>query len=145
MALPAVLWKTVCLFREPTTWLRSWWRYRARANIPKQAHSTRNLDFERFVQMYVDGARAPANVGRQSQFISDRNGNLAIDHLFAYERLDTCIGFLCDRMNIRVELTRRNVSPPAHSDPSLTPRTLALLEAELATDFAIHKSLIQTR
>ncbi len=137
--------ETVCLFREPTTWLESWWRYRARVNIPNKEHSTRELDFERFVQIYINGRRAPANVGRQACFVSDRHGNIVIDHLFAYEQLNACIGFLCDRMEIQIELSRSNVSPPAHADPSLTPKTRALLEAELATDFAIHRSLIEQR
>lgn len=133
--------ETVCLFREPVAWLESWWRYRARENIPNPAHSTRGLDFERFVQMYLDNARPPANIGRQSRFVSDRQGDLAVDHLFAYEDLDACIGFLSRRLNTAIELGHSNVSPPAQADPSLSPRTLVRLREDLAADFRIHQSL----
>ena len=134
--------ETVCLFREPTAWLKSWWRYRARQNVPNPERSTRDLDFERFVQFYLDGARPPADVGRQSRFVSGPEGNVAVDRLFAYEDLDACVDFLSGRLNTRIELERSNVSPPAHANPNLTQDTLRRLQADLATDFRIHHSLI---
>lgn len=133
--------ETVCLFREPVAWLESWWRYRARENIPNPAHSTRDLDFERFVQMYLDHAGPPANIGRQSRFVADRQGNIAVDHLFKYENLDACVEFLSGRLNVRLRLDRRNVSPRAQADPSLSPRMLTRLREDLVADFRIHQSL----
>ena len=135
--------ETVCLFREPVSWLESWWRYRARASIPNPAHSTRGLDFEKFVQLYLDSAAAPANVGRQSRFISDRQGGIAVDHLFAYENLDACIEFLSGRLNTAIEPVLSNVSPPPPADPTLTPQTQARLRDELVVDFRIHRALIE--
>lgn len=133
--------ETACLFREPVDWLNSWWRYRARADIPNPAKSSRALDFETFVQLYLDDAKPPANLGRQSRFISDAEGVPGVDHLFRYDRVDQLVDFIATRMEIPVSLDHRNVSPPAHKSDDLLPETITRLRAEMAVDYEIYESL----
>ncbi|MEM7211529.1 MAG: gamma-glutamyl kinase [Pseudomonadota bacterium] len=133
--------ETVCLFREPVDWLNSWWRYRSRDDIPKPANSTRELDFDSFVQRYLDDATPPANLGRQSRFISGSDGNPGVDHLFRYERLNDLLVFVAARMKTVVSLEHLNVSPTAHRNDTLSACTRTRLQEELATDFEIYESL----
>lgn len=133
--------ETACLFREPVDWLNSWWRYRARADIPNPAKSSRELDFETFVQLYLDDAKPPANLGRQSRFISDAEGVPGVDHLFRYDRIDQLVDFIATRMEIPVLLDRQNVSPQAHKSDDLLPETITRLRAEMALDYGIYEGL----
>lgn len=133
--------ETVCVFREPRDWLNSWWRYRGREGIPNPARSTRGMDFETFVQHYLNNAQAPADLGRQSRFVSDSQGVVAVDHLFRYEDLDALVSFVSDRMHLSVTLDHRNVSPQAHSDANLSAKTNEMLRAELSLDYEIYDGL----
>ena len=133
--------ETLCLFREPTDWLNSWWRYRGRENIPNPEHSTRNMDFDSFVEAYLDNRRPPANLGRQSRFVSDPDGGIGIDRLFRYEDAGTLLHYICERMDLDVSMRRYNVSPDAHAAETLRPETLAALRTDLALDFEIYESL----
>ena len=133
--------ETVCLFRQPVDWLNSWWRYRGRPDIPNPARSTEGMSFDAFVTRYLDGANPPADLGRQSRFISDASGVPCVDHLFRYERLDELLRLVTERMGLDVELERLNVSPQAHNNPVLSIRTQRRLHRELKEDFAIYESL----
>lgn len=133
--------ETVCLFREPTDWLNSWWRYRGRAGIPNPERSTRGMTFETFVQRYLNNAQAPADLGRQSRFVSNNAGEIAVDHLFRYDDLGSLVAFLADRMQMDVSLEQRNVSPEAHADQRLSEDTDQMLREELSLDYEIYDGL----
>lgn len=132
--------ETLCLFREPVDWLASWWRYRARADIPDPARSTAGISFDAFVRDYLD--RAPKYpVGRPSVFVGARDGSVGVDHLWRYDNLGGCLDWLAARTGWRPALPRLNVSPPPPSPPELEPATRARLHAELARDFEIYATL----
>ncbi len=133
--------ETVCLFREPLDWLNSWWRYRGRPDIPNPSNSTREMNFDAFVNLYLDGAKSPADLGRQSRFISDANGVPSVDHLYRYENLDALLQFIEDRMQLSIRLQQRNVSPPAHHEAALSTETDRKLREDLREDFEIYSSL----
>ncbi|MEM9059484.1 MAG: gamma-glutamyl kinase [Pseudomonadota bacterium] len=133
--------ETVCTFREPVSWLHSWWRYRSRPDLPDPSRSTREVDFERFVELYIDDARAPANLGRQSRFISTIDGAIGIDRLFRYDRLDLMCSYLAGKLDCDVVLDRRNVSPAAHASDELSAGAQARLKEHLSRDFEIYESL----
>ena len=137
--------ETVCLFREPKDWLKSWWRYRSRPGIADTNRSTLHLPFEMFVNRYLDGARTPADVGRQSRFISDAAGVPRIDHLFQYGDWHSLSAFLLGRLGLELRLDRLNVSPSAHLDDRLKPHTEAALCRELALDYQIYSELADPR
>lgn len=133
--------ETLCLFREPLDWLNSWWRYRGRAGVPNPKRSTREMTFDAFVNLYLDAGGPPADLGRQSKFISDAQGTISVDHLFRYEEIDKAIGFIANRMDLDISLDCLNVSPPAHADEALTRDTRKRAHEILALDFEIYASL----
>jgi hypothetical protein len=132
--------ETVCLFREPTDWLGSWWRYRGRAGIPNPAKSTAGMSFDAFVTAHLDGAKGPAEVGRQSRFVSDKDGNVGIDRIFRYEDQAAWHAYLSDRLGRDIALERANVSPD-RTGMVLSAATDARLQTEMARDFEIYAAL----
>ncbi|MDG3039983.1 sulfotransferase family protein [Roseicyclus marinus] len=132
--------QTMAVIREPVDWLKSWHRYRARPEIAGSPASTAGMDFDSFVTGWLSDPEPEfARVGRQSRFVSDASGQVIVDHLFRYEALDEAIAFLEDRLKCRLNLPRRNVSPPA--DTNFSPAVEARLRREAAADFALWDSL----
>lgn len=128
--------ETIAVIREPISWLGSWYRYRQRDAIKGTSRSTQGISFDDFVQAAVL-AEPPgfAAVGSQARFLTDEDGNLAVTHLFRYERMDDLVAFLEQRLNIALSLPRLNVSPAAGL--TLTATTEARLRNLHAAEFAL--------
>lgn len=131
--------ETVAVIRKPLDWLGSWYRYRSREALIGHANSTANVSFEQFVTEYLIPRQkdrpAYARLGRQSEFLLDHDGKIAVDHVFRYESLPLLVDFLSQRLKRPIELQRSNVSPQGRTD--LTAETRALLRRELALDYEI--------
>lgn len=124
----------MAVVRDPLEWLGSWYRYRARPEIAGTENSTAHVSFEAFVDAWLqDEPPEFARVGRQSRFVAGKQGGVAVDHLFAYERLDLAVAFLEERLRARIALERRNVSP--RTDLHLSPEMHARLRNEARADF----------
>ncbi len=133
--------RTVAVMREPIDWLGSWFRYRARPAIRGQPQSTEALDFDAFIEGYL--APDPpewARVGAQARFLSAENGAPDIDYLFPYEPGHAPLAtFLEERLGIRLDLPRANVSPPR---PLVLSAALEVrLKRERAEDFALWEAV----
>lgn len=129
----------VALMREPRDWLGSWFRYRQRDDIPDQARSTSELDFDAFVRGWCANPQpAYAAVGSQARFLAPK-GEKGLDHLFRYEEIDQFVAFLEDRLDCEIILPRLNVSPHAALD--LAPETEAMLRRQAAKDIALYETL----
>ncbi|MCP4822061.1 MAG: sulfotransferase family protein [Shimia sp.] len=133
--------ETMAVMREPVSWLASWYRYRRRADLRGLPNSTENVSFEEFVQEYMKGEqKAPfANVGSQAKFLEPRKNGLKVDHLFRYEDQTKLLGFLEDRLAMKVEPARRNTSPDVPL--SLSPDTRSKLLRKCAEEFELYESL----
>jgi len=132
--------ETVAVIREPIDWLMSWHRYRARPEIAGSATSTAGVEFDRFVDGWLqDPAPEFARVGRQSRFVSDDAGRVIVDHLFRYETLEHAVNFLEERLGKTLAMRRRNVSPPGKI--TLSSSQEARLRREAAADFALWDGL----
>lgn len=131
----------VCaLMREPRDWLGSWYLFRSREGVEAD-RSTRGMDFDTFVRAWCsDPQPAFAAVGAQSRFLTPRNGARA-DHLFRYDRIESFVAFLEDRLDCEIVLPRVNVSPIG--DTPLKPETEALLRRVAADDFALYDSILR--
>jgi hypothetical protein len=126
--------ETMAIIREPRDWLGSWYRYRARPEITGSAASTAGMAFADFVEGWLAEPEPEfARVGRQSRFVASPEGRVIVDHLFRYEDMDSAIAFLEQRLSIRLDLPRRNISPAA--DLTLPPALEARLRHEAAADF----------
>lgn len=145
---PRHSYEVVCLFREPVDWLHSWWRYRARPELrPRGAarhdNYTGDLSFAAFCDAYVEGSDPRAtSVGRQSNFVQDRDGEVGVDRIFRYEDLPVFVDFLSRRLGQPVSLDAVNVSPPAALD--LPAGTRSALRLHLAAEYAIYDGVDAT-
>lgn len=138
--------ETVCLFREPLDWRRSWWRYRMRERAAKRGRSTGGMSFGEFLEANLAGADGPAKTGSQARFVSDRAGDVAVDRIWRYENIAACHAYLCERLGVTVPLGRENASPDrasvgAASDETPDAALTARAEATLAREFEIHAKI----
>jgi hypothetical protein len=111
---PDTEFETVALIREPVSWLYSWYRFRARNALRtrQHIHCTSHVTFGEFVEAYLANPQpAFARVGSQSEFLTDEDGNLGVDHLFAYEKVQTLVTFFSERVGRRLALRSINESP----------------------------------
>ncbi len=132
--------ETTCLFRNPTDWLGSWYRYRQRDALLGNSNSTAQVSFEDFVLSYLDENPKPfARVGQQSEFIIDKQGNVGIDYLFRYDQFEKFERFMSDRMNQPLKFDHLNAS--AAKSLELTTGTRTRLEGKLSRDFEIFESI----
>ncbi|MEL6477278.1 MAG: gamma-glutamyl kinase [Pseudomonadota bacterium] len=131
--------ETLCLMREPLDWLNSWWRYRQRPALNGHRNSTSGLSFDSFVVRYLEGAAPADTIGRQARFLSDKDGNVGVDRLYRYERIDDLAGWISDRTGWTLRLEQKNVSPKA--EWTLSPEVRARAEQEMARDFEIFSAL----
>ncbi|QHQ34873.1 hypothetical protein [Algicella marina] len=129
--------ETTCLFRYPTDWLRSWWKYFSQTRITGEGADTGHLSFEQFITEYLDGAEKPyLNFGKQSGMLPGYVKPIAIDHLFRYEDMGRFVSLWEERLGVQLELQRHNVSPDRDGQ-DLSAATRARLEEALAGEFDI--------
>ena len=130
---------TVALMREPVEWLGSWYRFRQREDVGDARMSTRALSFDAFANAYCEQPQPGfANVGSQARFLAPE-GRPSVDRIFRYDRIETFVEFLEDRLGCEIILPRVNVSPEA--DTALTAQTEERLRATMARDLALYATL----
>jgi len=133
--------ETVALIREPIDWLGSWFRYRQRPYLDGHENSTAGMSFNTFVEAYLtETPPPPARIGAQARFLSNQKGELAVHHLFAYERMSDLFAFLENRIGKRLEVGHFNASPRA--ELSLDPALEQRLRREREADFALHRAAL---
>lgn len=128
--------ETMAVVRNPVDWLSSWYRYRNRDGLIGHPNSTRGISFDVFVNEYLKGKRETfANLGSQARFLTTADGSIGVDHLFQYEQQDKMIGFLEDRLSLKIDLEKKNVSPKM--DLNLSPKIEEKLYRKAALDFSV--------
>ena len=126
----------MAVIRHPVDWLGSWYRYRSRDDLAGHPNSTAEVSFDTFVDEYCKGKPAPfANVGQQSKFALDGEGERVVQHLFRYEDQERLIAFLEDRLSMTLETRRLNVSP--ERETPLSPDVEAKLRRKHADEFRV--------
>lgn len=131
---------TVALMREPISWLRSWYRFRARDAFEDLDHPMQGRNFEAFAQDYIRSPRPPhADIGSQSAILCDAARAPLVDRIFRYEDIGAFVHFLEDRLDCAITLPRVNVPPAA--DVKLSAQTESALHEAMADDFALYRSL----
>ena len=117
--------ETFALIREPISWLRSWYRYRARNSMAGLPTSTYHISFDQFVHDAMSDNPPPfAQIGCQTRFLSPGGSGGPITHLFQYEQMDLACKFLENRLELEFDLPWLNqaASGPAPLDPDLEAR-----------------------
>lgn len=125
----------VGVMREPIDWLGSWYRYRQRKD-EVSSKTTHQMNFDDFVRAWCrDEQPEFARVGSQANFLAPLGGRQC-DRIFRYDRMERFLGFLENKLQIRIDLPRVNVSPEA--DTSLSETTEALLRTVGAREFDLY-------
>lgn len=148
---PRESYEVVCAFREPFDWLSSWWRYRSREQLADPSYSkhsnyTGHVSFEQFVLAYMNGdeqyarVQRPSGVKRQSGFVRANSGEVGVDRIFRYERLELLVEFLSEKVGKEIELGTSNVSP--EREPSLSSEVKGELLTFLEPEYRIYEQAI---
>jgi hypothetical protein len=74
--------ETFALIRKPISWLRSWYRYRARNSMAGSPTSTCHISFDQFVCDTMSDDHPPfAQIGCQTRFCHPAGMAAALKHL----------------------------------------------------------------
>jgi hypothetical protein len=135
--------KTVAVIRDPVDWLGSWYRYRSRADIPDPVRSTRGLEFDEFVGDYLSDMPSPmtADISDPIRFFCNSAGDIAVDHIFAYENWATFQGFMVKTVGDPGAVSERNVSPARET--ALSSPLRRRIEARLAPAIRLHRMALE--
>lgn len=132
--------ETLAVMREPVSWLGSWYRYRRRPFMKGKPNSTHEVSFDDFVAAYAMGDPPEfARVGSQAKFLEPRPNGTRVTHLFRYEAPEKLTAFLEDRLQMRIETARENVSPEMALE--LSPQTEAKLRRKCSEEFALYDAI----
>jgi hypothetical protein len=133
----------VCVFREPISWMHSWYRYRSRKALVKAGRARNyvgDMSFDDFCNAYIEGReRFATSIGQQSRFVRSPEHKVAVDRIFRYEEMPRFVAYMTDRLGRRISLEQLNVSPT--TDLELAPSTRARLREHLADDYDIYERL----
>lgn len=130
--------KTTCLFREPTEWLFSWYRYRSRDKIKDKPQSTADMTFDEFVRRYMTDEETVSDIGRTYRFVMNNDGSIGVDYIFRYENLNEYMNFLESRFEQKFKLEHLNKSPQRDFDLSRKLKTQ--LEEYLSPEYDIYET-----
>ena len=126
----------MAIVRNPIDWLGSWYRYRTRKDLIGHENSTHGVSFDDFVLEYCKGQPAPfADVGSQNKFLRINDGEIGADHLFQYEQWDKVIEYLENRLEMKIVLKQKNMSPKMYLH--LSPHVEEKLREKRAAEFEV--------
>ena len=113
-------YEVVALFREPVSWLESWWRYRQRPDV--RAHQaerwTGELSFAAFVELFLTDKDAAGIAGRPARFVAgDPARGHQLDRLFAVDRPEVWTAWFSAKVGAPVEVPRRNQAAARRAEP----------------------------
>ncbi len=132
----------MAVMRHPVSWLSSWYRYRQRPFMKDRPNNTHGISFDEFVLAYMKGKRPGfAEVGSQLKFLEKQPNGTGITHLFAYEDQGRLQLFLEDRLDVKLDLARENVSPNIQVE--LSPDVEERFRRKFAEEFALYDSISQ--
>jgi hypothetical protein len=132
-------YEVVAMFRDPVSWLESWWRYRQRPDVRdnKAARFTGDRTFEEFVRLYLDDQEAAGITGRPARFIAgDADAGARLDRIFAVDRPDVWTAWFSERVASPLEVPRRNRATAVRA-PALPPGLDAELRAWFAPEYDV--------
>ena len=126
----------VAMMRDPIDWLGSWYRFRRRDSTPPPKNSTIGISFDTFIEGYMITPRPGyCDVGSQMRFLYNED-KLAVDRIFDYADMPAFVGFLEEKLRVKIALATENTSPPMALE--LDPAIEARLRVECAEDFKLY-------
>lgn len=136
----------VCMFRDPVSWLESWWRYRQRDHTRENrpGRYTGDIPFEEFVRLFVTDKQATGIRGRPAQFIAtDAARGQRLDRIFSVERPDAWQEWFTEQVGEPVTVPQRNRASAARP-PELADDLQAALREFFAPEYEVVDHLAAT-
>ena len=132
--------QTFAVMREPLEHLGSWHRYRQRDALKGHQNATHGIDFTTFIEAVISpDPPAFARIGRQARFLGCLTDGPPVSTIFDYAQLDLLLVFLNERLDARLKLPLRNVSPERADGAFALPAALmARLTAALRAEFDLY-------
>lgn len=111
------------------------------AAVPPQpsphVNSTSGVGFDEFVEGYLSPERpAWAEIGSQYNFIRNQHGEVGVDRIFPYERIDLLVEYLSRKMGMELSVGTYNKSP--EREISLRPDLRERLVEYFEKDYAVY-------
>jgi len=132
--------EVMAVMREPISWLGSWWRYRQRPFMKGKPNATHGISFDDFILAYMKGKKPDfADVGSQFKFLESQPNGTSVTHLFRYEDQPRLQQFLSDRLGVRLDLARENVSPDIAV--TLSPNVEDKFRRKFNEEFTLYESI----
>jgi len=109
--------ETICLVREPVSWLNSWYRFRSKYELrdpkhPNHKNSTFGVEFSEFVEAYMSSNPPSfADVGSQFSFVKNEINEIGVDTIFLYENIGELVNYLGQKVGAELKIRTINVSP----------------------------------
>ncbi len=139
--------ETICVVREPVSWLDSWYRFRARHRLrdpdhPSHDRSTADIAFPDFVRAYMSSPppRFAANIDSQFDFVKDGADEVGVQTIFRYERVEDLVAYMSRKVDASLTLPRRNVSP-AKNHRSNLPERIGFAKRKIRTRLRRHRDI----
>lgn len=130
----------MAVMREPISWLGSWYRYRRRPFMQGKDNATFDVTFDEFILAYMKGNKPGfADVGSQLNFMAPQPNGTGITHYFKYEDQPRLKAFLEDRLEVKLDLKRENVSP--EMDLTLSAEVEERFRRKFADEFTLYESI----
>ncbi len=139
--------QTICLVREPISWLSSWFRYRSRDELKSSSHpsnknSTANYSFDEFVEAYCATERPDyARIGSQYNFVINKNGEIGVDKIFALDNISDLVKLFEKKTKSQITLPELNRSP--YLEVSLSNNLRNKLKDRLRNDFELYEHALK--
>lgn len=140
-------YELISLFREPTSWLESWWRYRQRPALAQEdaAKFTGGISFEEFVGRYVDNDPRPGTLrGRPAKFVALSDDlDIGVDRLFALEQPEVWQTWIGAKVGGGIDVRTDNRSS-VRPEPELSRTMRARLDEFFRPELEIYERLRAT-
>lgn len=109
--------ETICLVREPLSWLNSQYRFRSRFDIrkpnhPRHSSSTQGITFPEYLEAYMsEDPPTFARVGTQFDFVKNDLNEIGVTTIFPYENISDFVRYMSTKLSKKLTINYRNVSP----------------------------------
>lgn len=137
--------ETICIFREPTDWVGSWYRYRRRSQNKGRPTWTGDITFDQFIEGYLseDLPRfANWNLPTQSDFVVNSSNDVGVDLIFDMNRIDLIAEYLSDKFKTKITFPSKNTSPKMELE--LSSHLVDPLMSKLERDLKIYDIISTT-
>jgi hypothetical protein len=125
------------VIREPVDYILSLYNFHHKEVFDGKLHSSKGLSFDKFLTEWC--TRSWQARPQHLRFV-DRHHRLKTSYLIDFARLDDEFPQICNRLGVRGELHKVNISPQILSRDDLTPDQIGRIVQQYADDYTLLKN-----